>query len=157
MADVTAGDSPATETEGKPAGKKKRIIMAVLGLALLGAIGFGVTMFLGGEERVAPPPTPIYMNLPEMTINLSTVGDRPYYLRAVISLEMTDEATKLALEPVMPRVLDAFQVYMRELRPSDLNGSAGIQRLKEELVRRVNLAIYPSEITGVAFTELVVQ
>ena len=43
------------------------------------------------------------------------------------------------ITPVMPRVMDAFQTYLRELRPSDLDGSAGLYRLKEELTRRVNL------------------
>jgi len=39
-----------------------------------------------------------------------------------------------------------FQTYLRELRPSDLEGSAGLYRLKEELTRRVNVAIAPSRI-----------
>ena len=42
------------------------------------------------------------------------------------------------ITPIMPRVMDAFQTYLRELRPSDLDGSAGLYRLKEELTRRVN-------------------
>ncbi len=57
----------------------------------------------------------------------------------------------------MPRVLDAFQVYLRELRATDLEGSAGIFRLKEELVRRVNLAVHPAAIDSVAFNEIIVQ
>ena len=57
----------------------------------------------------------------------------------------------------MPRVMDAFQTYLRELRPSDLDGSAGLYRLKEELTRRVNAAIAPSRINAVLFKEIVVQ
>jgi flagellar FliL protein len=58
---------------------------------------------------------------------------------------------------VMPRVMDAFQTYLRELRPADLDGSAGLYRLKEELTRRVNLAISPARINAVLFKEIVVQ
>ena len=57
----------------------------------------------------------------------------------------------------MPRVTDIFQTYLRELRPADLNGSAGLFRLKEELTRRVNAAIAPSEVNAVLFKEIVVQ
>ena len=61
------------------------------------------------------------------------------------------------IQPLMPRVMDAFQTYLRELRPTDLEGSAGLYRLKEELMRRVNAAIAPSHINAVLFKEIVVQ
>jgi flagellar FliL protein len=53
--------------------------------------------------------------------------------------------------------MDAFQTYLRELRASDLEGSAGLYRLKEELTRRVNAAIAPHRIVAVLFKEIVVQ
>ncbi len=46
---------------------------------------------------------------------------------------------------------------MRELRPSDLNGSAGLFRLKEELTKRVNLALAPNQVNAVLFKEVVIQ
>jgi flagellar protein FliL len=58
---------------------------------------------------------------------------------------------------LLPKVVDAFQVYLRELRKSDLEGSAGIYRLKEELRRRVNVAIYPLEVQSILFKEILVQ
>jgi flagellar protein FliL len=61
------------------------------------------------------------------------------------------------LQPMMPRVLDTFQVFMRELRPQDLEGSAGLYRLKEELTRRVNVAVFPARVEAVLFKELMVQ
>ena len=74
-----------------------------------------------------------------------------------ITLEVPDQNLAKQITPVMPRVTDAFQTYLRELRPSDLDGSAGLYRLKEELTRRVNVAIAPSRITAVLFKEIVVQ
>jgi flagellar FliL protein len=53
--------------------------------------------------------------------------------------------------------MDVFQTYVRELRPADLAGSSGIFRLKEELTRRVNAAIAPSQVNAVLFKEILVQ
>ncbi len=57
----------------------------------------------------------------------------------------------------MAKVVDAFQVCPRELRRSDLEGSAGVYRLKEELRRRVSVAIYPAQVDCILFEEILVQ
>ena len=57
----------------------------------------------------------------------------------------------------MPRVVDNFQVYLRELRLEDLGGSAGLFRLKEELLFRVNRAVDPVQVTDILFREMLVQ
>ena len=96
--------------------------------------------------------------MPEVLVNLSTVGaDRTQYLKVKVVLEIPDAALSPQIEQTMPRVMDAFQTYLRELRPTDLDGSAGLYRLKEELTRRINSAIAPSRITAVLFKEIVVR
>ena len=72
-------------------------------------------------------------------------------------LEVAEQKVVTQITPIMPRVMDAFQTYLRELRPSDLEGSAGLYRLKEELTRRVNASIAPTRINAVLFKEIVVQ
>ena len=72
-------------------------------------------------------------------------------------LELPDARGGEQIQPLMPRVMDAFQTYLRELRPTDLDGSAGLYRLKEELTRRVNAAVAPNRVTAVLFKEIVVQ
>jgi flagellar FliL protein len=57
----------------------------------------------------------------------------------------------------MPRIIDNFQVYLRELRLDDLRGSAGIYRLREELLMRVNTAAQPVHVKDVLFREMLVQ
>ena len=57
----------------------------------------------------------------------------------------------------MPRVIDNFQTYLRELRLDDLKGSAGMYRLREELLVRVNAAAAPAKIKDVLFKEMLVQ
>ena len=91
-----------------------------------------------------------------MMVNLDS-KDRPQYLKVKIALEVGEQKLAADIQPMMPRVLDTFQTYMRQLRPSDLEGSAGLFRLKEELTRRVNVAVYPAKVDAVLFKEIVVQ
>jgi flagellar protein FliL len=79
------------------------------------------------------------------------------YLKVKVVLEVREEKQLEAIKPSMPRVTDLFQTYLRELRPSDLNGSAGLFRLKEELTRRVNVAVAPAQVNAVLFKEVVIQ
>jgi flagellar FliL protein len=96
-------------------------------------------------------------NLPPMIINLNNEADGEAFMKLTVALEVANEAMMLEIQPRMAKVIDAFQVYLRELRKSDLDGSAGVYRLKEELLRRVNVAIYPSRVESVLFKEILVQ
>ena len=78
-------------------------------------------------------------------------------MKIKVVLEIGDPKVSEEVKPLLPRVEDAFQVFMRELRPSDLEGSAGMYRLKEELLRRVNMTVYPAKVDAVLFKELLVQ
>jgi flagellar protein FliL len=144
---------------------RKLIIMAVGGVVGLGALGGGGYFFMGrhGAEGTAaaaapPPKAPIFVDMPDVLVNLSSSGsERTQYLKVKIALELPDEQVQAQIQPVMPRLLDTFQTYLRQLRPTDLDGSAGLYRLKEELTRRVDAAIAPSKINAVLFKEIVVQ
>jgi flagellar FliL protein len=96
-------------------------------------------------------------NLPPMMVNLNSEGEAASFMKLTIALEVADEHMMTEIQPRLAKVIDAFQVYLRELRKSDLEGSAGIYRLKEELLRRVNLAIYPAHVESVLFKEILVQ
>ncbi len=149
--------------------KIKGLIGKVLGLnkfVLAGActafllVAGGGYFFLGGHsdaDGAKAAPKSFFFDLPDMTVNLSASPERPQYLRVKVTLEAESSAIIDAVKPVMPRVIDAFQVHLRELRVTDLEGSAGLYRLREELTRRVNLAIAPNRIRAVLFKEIVVQ
>lgn len=164
MSDVT--DSELAEGADAGAGGKKgrgrlMIIGAVAG-ALLLAGGAGAWVLLGtgsgSEASVAGEAhQPHFLDLPVMTVNLNTGGGAPEFLRLSIALEVRDPAMIAMIEPRLPRVLDTFQVYLRELRRADLEGSAGVYRLKEELHRRINIAVYPAAVDNVLFKEILVQ
>jgi flagellar FliL protein len=140
----------------------KLMIMIAGGVVLLGVVGVGAYMMLGHGHQVeaaASPPKPaIFVDMPEVLVNLSSTGNgRAHYLKAKIVLEVTDQKIAEEIKPVLPRVLDSFQTYLREMRSSDLEGSAGLYRVRDELTRRVNLAVAPSRINAVLFKEIVVQ
>lgn len=171
MADENAqvdGDDDIEEGEGGGGGKKKLILFGGIGVVVLLAAGAGGYFFFmsGGAPKQAAPGMPqaeqeaqkpvVFYDLPEMTVNLATDG-RATYLKVRIALEVEDRAMIEQIQPYLPRILDAFQIYLRELRPADLEGSAGLFRLKEELLRRINLSVYPARVDGVLFKEILVQ
>ena len=155
-----AGGSFVSRIIGGIKGMSRKQMMIYGGaLLLLAGGGYGASMFLGGSKKApeVAAPKAIHHELPEMMVNLSAGNDRPQYLRVKITLELNDAKAIEALKPVMPRVIDTFQVHLRELRAGDLEGSAGLFRLREELTRRVNHAIAPAKIRAVLFREVVVQ
>ncbi|MDE2329634.1 MAG: flagellar basal body-associated protein FliL [Bradyrhizobium sp.] len=159
-----AAESGAAEDEAAPApkGKLKLIIAAVGVVAILGGGAGGFFFFRHhGEEQQAeapPPKPPAFIEIPDMLVNLAGLpGERVQYLKVKLTLEVKDEKQVEAIKPNLPRVTDLFQTYLRELRPIDLSGSAGLFRLKEELTRRVNAAVEPNQVSAVLFKEIVVQ
>jgi len=146
---------------------RRRLIIIIAAAAVLAIlmIGAGLYFFLGvGKSTDAKPaaaamaaPSSFIFNLPEMTINLNTDGNSQSFMKLTVALEVANEQMMTQIQPRMAKVVDAFQVYLRELRPSDLQGSAGIYRLKEELLRRVNVAIAPAEVDSILFKEILVQ
>jgi flagellar FliL protein len=164
-----ADTEDAEGQDGKTAAAPKRrfslklILIAVGGVVGLFALGGGGYFFFFGHHgssaaaatQVKPP---VFVDMPDVLVNLSSSGgDRTQYLKVKIALELPDEAVSAQIQPIMPRLLDTFQTYLRELRPTDLDGSAGLYRLKEELTRRVNASIAPNRINAVLFKEIVVQ
>lgn len=170
MADETAAADDVEEEGGAGAagGKKKKLLLfGGIGLVVLLAAGGGGYYFLMGSqapmmvsgetaEPVEVQKPVVFFDLPEMTVNLATEG-RTTYLKVRIALEVENRAMIDQIQPFLPRILDAFQIYLRELRPADLEGSAGLFRLKEELLRRINLSVYPARVEGVLFKEILVQ
>lgn len=171
------GGAEGQEGEGQPRKRfsgKKLIMFVVLPLLLL--LGAGAGIYFSGvlallkgekkeekhvEEPAAPPidpkAPPVFFDVPEMLVNLNNTGRKPAFLKIAVALQLTRPEDVPPLQQVMPRVVDNFQVYLRELRLEDLRGSSGMYRLREELLRRVTAAAYPVKIKDVLFKEMLVQ
>ncbi len=147
---------------------KKMLMFGVPALVvLLGGGGAGAYFLMGGshdeaaaehvEEVPLTPPKVAFSDMQDILVNIQSNDGTPAYLKLGVSLELDDEEQKTALEPLMPRITDQFQAYLRELRLDDLKGSAGVLRLKEELLRRVNVAAAPYKVRDVLLKEMIVQ
>ncbi|MBM3525450.1 MAG: flagellar basal body protein FliL [Alphaproteobacteria bacterium] len=179
---MSGGEEKKPEGEGADAAPKKKklsgktlVLFVVAPLLLLGGGGAGAYFMLfakkppaaGSEESTAKetakekekkaPKAMVFYNLPELLVNLSGQGRRSSFLKISLSLELEDANDIPRIEAVLPRVVDAFQTYMRELRPEDLRGSAGLYRLREELLARVNTSAQPAKVSDVLFKEMLIQ
>jgi flagellar FliL protein len=183
--DASPEGDAAAEGEGPKKSKVKKIILFVMvPLLLLGGIGAGLYFSgmldkLVGKKPVAEgaaeagnphnkkaevkldehgnPIGAYFLQIPDMLVNLRSDNGQNRYLRLSVQLELGSEEDKKAVEAVMPRVIDQFQTYLRELRVKDLRGSAGIYRLQMELLNRVNEAAAPVEVKDVLFQQILIQ
>jgi flagellar FliL protein len=150
----------------------KKILMVVLPILLL--LGAGAGLYFTGvidalfskkpEEHAAPVAEgpkvagpAVFHDVPEMLVNLQTQGRKQTFLKIRVSIELESPADIPRVDQVMPRIVDSFQVYLRELRVEDLQGAAGMHLLREELLTRVNASIKPVKVKDVLFREMLVQ
>ncbi|MEP3245320.1 MAG: flagellar basal body-associated FliL family protein [Sneathiella sp.] len=163
------GDEEGAEKVKKKGLSGKALILFIV-LPILLLVGGGAGAYLAGVFDSEPPPEEevveeepekekvvVFYDLPELLVNLSTTGTDTSFLKLGVALELDDETVLPELEKLMPRVMDNFQIYLRELRKEDLRGSAGIYRLKEELLYRINSSIKPIQVKDVLFKEMLVQ
>ena len=108
-------------------------------------------------KEAAAAAAPVFVELPEMVANLNTSGRRASYVKLVARLEVAKEEDRPILMAAMPRIVDLFQTYLREMHPEELRGSAGTYRLREELMARVGVAAPPAHVLDVLFTQMIVQ
>jgi flagellar FliL protein len=140
--------------------KKKLIIAAAAAIMLLGGGGYVMFGRGGAKQAAAPEKKPVaFVDVREMTVNLAAEPnqERQRFLKFKVALEVKDPKIVAEVQPLLPRVEDIFQVFVRELRPSDLDGSGGIHRLREELLRRVNVAVAPTRVDAVLFKDVILQ
>jgi flagellar FliL protein len=135
------------------------LICAVLGTMFSGILDplLGIDKHEAPVEKKAEKKSLVFYDVPELLVNLNTTGTRSTFLKITVSLELEKPEDVPRIKEVMPRILDNFQVYLRELRLDDLRGSAGMYRLREELLARVNAAVAPAKVNDILFKEMLVQ
>ena len=145
-----------------PRSKKKLLIIVAAALLLLGGGGgFGAYMFLGGEApaegeaaEVADAPPPVFYDMPEIVIRLD--GGQGPYLKLATVLDLAPDHTPDEIKAIEPRLLDMMQTYLIELKPDDIKGTAGMYRVREELLRRVN-DVVPGSTKDILFKTIILQ
>lgn len=142
----TAEGEPAKETVHAEAPKEEH-----------GSSGHG-----GGDKKsekqnvTMGPGGVVYYQLPDFLVNLNNER-RTSFLKMSVTLELGSVGDANQIDTVQPRLVDNMNTYLRELRPADLNGSAGIHRLREELMLRVSQTAHPAKVNDILFKEILVQ
>lgn len=162
----------------KKVGGKKLVLFIVLPILILVGAGAGLYFsgmldsLLGVEEQqdgegsgqggetaggpaVATPG--FYLDVPEMLVSLRSSGRKQQILKLRISLELAGPEDQAAIEAFMPKIVDNFQVFLRELRVEELEGSQGLYRIKEEMLARVNQSAHPVKIKDVLIGDMLIQ
>ena len=154
----------------------KLIIMIVVPVLLLGGGGAGA-YFMGvfsseetGDvamaeeapppEEMLPPVMPtdiVFVDLPDLLLNLNVTGKRLRFLKVVASLEVASEEMAEIVRQMTPRILDNLHLYFRSVAPEELAGPDGVYRIKEDLLVRVNDTIQPAIVRDVLVKEMLVQ
>ncbi|MFZ1426083.1 MAG: flagellar basal body-associated FliL family protein [Geminicoccaceae bacterium] len=179
-----AADSGPVADGGKSKAGRRRALLIITAVAMVILVGAGSAFayFFGllgpapasaaglkndeaadghgstGEEHVDGMAAAIvFVDMPDIIVNLQSDAPRMRFLKLRVALEVAGETTAEAVRQLLPRVLDGFQLYLRALTVEDARGPTGMQRLKEELTARVNLAVEPARVNDVLLKEMLVQ
>ncbi|MBO6947011.1 MAG: flagellar basal body-associated FliL family protein [Rhodospirillales bacterium] len=169
MEEGGGGEGAAPPSSG---GKKKLLIIIIIVILLVlgglaGAYFTGlldpvIKMIVGEPQATSETVegevgSSVFYELPALTVNLNTAGRKARFIKIQVSLELEHEEDKPKVEAVIARVMDNFNVYLRELRIEDLDGSAGMYRLREELLTRIRAAVAPVRVRDILFKEMLIQ
>lgn len=176
---IEQGDTDDEESGGR-SGKKVGLIVALAVLLIGGGIGGAYFMgmldsLLGKGEPTetsaeAAPSVPLdaqgnpipakttYFAMPEFLINLSSATNQTSFIKMKVSLKLPSEQDQAIVQERMAEMQNEFNTYLRDLRASDLAGSAGMYRLQEELLVRANRILAPdARVDKILFTEILIQ
>jgi flagellar FliL protein len=151
----------------------KRLIMIVVVAILALGIGAGGGYFAGiylapPQDKPKPksqkpaddgtPDADLFYDLPELLVALHDDADaQSMTLKLGVSVECVSADDLGKLQEYLPRVLDAFQVYVRTIELKDLRGVKNLQRFREALRTRIETAIKPGKIKTVLFRDMTVE
>lgn len=156
----------APETPAKPGLNKRKLILmgapvllagVVAGLWFSGILPRALGLRHDEPKTAAAPAAPVFVELPEMIVNLNANPHRPSFAKLIARLELGSADDVDRVKVAMPRLQDLFQTYIREMHPEELRGATGTYRLREELIARASVAAAPAKVRDVLFTELLVQ
>lgn len=161
------------ENEGEQQQQKKglpKIVIfiaagvVVLGIAVLVLVKF---VFAPPQEKTVPAgetaqgeQKPFSVSLfsfdQAVIVNLAeSNGQR--YLKINLQLEMNAESLRPELEARKPQIMDLIISILSSKTLEDVTSTVGRNRLKRELIDRINAELVTGKIVNIYFTEFVIQ
>jgi flagellar FliL protein len=166
-----AGTKSAHDVKATPAAKLEsskgpgRNMLLIAGVALaLTAAGVAATQFLpkvmavgsAAAQTAQDAGKPVFLDVPEMSLTMPNDG-QPKQLRIKLSLELGRTAAGLpSPDQVMPRIYDSLLTYLRTAHEDELSGSLALDRLRGDLLRRLDLVLGDGTVRDVLITNLVI-
>ena len=96
------------------------------------------------------------VNIEEFVVNIIS-GDTPHYVKASLTVELTNEEVKGEVEKRMPQMRDAILLLISNKTFEELQDMQGKKQLKAELTSRINSFLKTGKVKAVYFTNFVVQ
>ncbi len=93
----------------------------------------------------------ILYDIPEINVRITDEVGTPQDISLKINLELNNIEDVKIIEGLMPKIIDAVIAHTIELTPDEISGSNGLYWLKEELLYRINLIVYPVVVTNLNF------
>ena len=139
-------DAPEAATEGRKGTQRKKLIVAMLLVGVVG--GAGYWFLLRPTTEVVPEPGEV-VALEPIQVNLAD----GHYLRVAIALQATLDVEE---EVDGSRALDAAIEVFSGLPVDEVANTKSRDALKSELKERI-LELYEGELMDIYFTEFVTQ
>lgn len=161
-------DSENDEAAAAPANRRKILLIVIpvviaIGLAVglyftlnhkydgTAALNYSVVKNMTDENGQATESVTVFYDLPEIKAQVKTEDGTPAIVAARFSVELSKVEDVAAVEKLLPRITDAVIAHTVELTPAEVEGSAGLYWLREELLYRMNLLTAPVKINNLNF------
>lgn len=98
-----------------------------------------------------------FLPLPELLVNLKPYRGKTAILKATFVLQIAEEKEREEINHFTPIITDQFQTFLREMNVTDLQGASGIERIRQELLVRINQIVKPYKVMEVLVKDFLIQ
>ncbi|MEJ5347471.1 MAG: flagellar basal body-associated FliL family protein [Desulfosoma sp.] len=160
--------APATDEQPKKKSPILKILILVIGLAVLGGGGFFAykKFFAASDapetteakpaEAKASVAKPVVKNLDTFLVNLADPGGERY-LKVTMQLSLSNEAVSQEIDNRIGELRDSVLLLLSSKEYDDISSLSGKLALKKTLMTNLNRALKQGTVQDIYFTEFLVQ
>ncbi len=164
MSDQPPADKPADKPKG-PKGPKALIALVAINL---GATGFTAFKVMTAPHAEAAPAEPHHQEpltkevvgpviaLEPFVVNLDEPG-QARYLKLTLQLELISPESENTINKNKQLIRDSILSYVSGLKHADTLGSAAKEKLRTDIMTRLESIVGPNQVRRMFFQEFVVQ
>ena len=109
-----------------------------------------------GEAGLAEPGAPVNIKFESFIVNLNDLGGRRM-LKLTMSVDADNKDLADEINAKMPQFRDTILLLLSSIQSDDISGIDGKQRLKNQMLNRINPNLTRGKIRNLYFSEIVVQ